>query len=48
MIGHHRGRDRDGQDEIAHGKNADVNYLAKSIVAAQQAEIDQMKQMLGG
>ena len=36
------------QDEIAHGKNPDVIYLAKSIITAQQAEIDQMKQMLGG
>ncbi|MGB8502397.1 DUF305 domain-containing protein [Mycobacterium sp.] len=48
MIDHHRGAIAMAQDEIAHGKNPDVIYLAKSIITAQQAEIDQMKQMLGG
>ena len=48
MIDHHRGAIAMAQDEIAHGKNPDVIYLARSIIAAQQAEIDQMKQMLGG
>lgn len=48
MIDHHRGAIEMAQDEVAHGRNADVQYLARSIIAAQQAEIDQMKQMLGG
>ena len=48
MIDHHRGAIAMAQDEIAHGKNPDVIYLARSIIAAQQAEIDQMKKMLGG
>lgn len=48
MIDHHRGAIAMSQDEIAHGKNPDVIYLARRIVAAQQAEIDQMKKMLGG
>ena len=48
MIDHHRGAIAMAQDEIAHGKNPDVIYLAKAIIAGQQAEIDQMKQMLGG
>jgi uncharacterized protein (DUF305 family) len=33
--------------EIADGVNADAKALAKQIVTAQQAEIGQMKQMLG-
>lgn len=48
MIDHHRGAITVAQDEVAHGKNPDVIYLAKSIIADQQAEIDQMNQMLGG
>ncbi len=34
--------------EIANGQSADLTAMAKSIVTSQQAEIDQMKQMLGG
>lgn len=48
MIDHHRGAIVMAQDEVAHGHNADVIYLARSIIATQQPEIDQMKQMLGG
>jgi uncharacterized protein (DUF305 family) len=48
MIDHHRGAIAMSQDEIAHGKNPDVIYLARTVIAAQQAEIDQMKKMLGG
>jgi uncharacterized protein (DUF305 family) len=48
MIDHHRGAIAMAQDEIAHGKNPDVIYLARTIIAGQQAEIDQMKKMLGG
>jgi uncharacterized protein (DUF305 family) len=48
MIGHHRGAIAMAQQEVAHGKNPDVIYLAKSVIAAQQAEIDQMNRMLGG
>jgi uncharacterized protein (DUF305 family) len=48
MIAHHQGAIAMAQDEVAHGKNPDVIYLAKSIITGQQAEIDQMKQMLGG
>jgi uncharacterized protein (DUF305 family) len=48
MIDHHRGAIAMAQDEGAHGRNADVIYLARSIIATQQSEIDQMKQMLGG
>ncbi len=48
MIDHHRGAVAMAQDEVAHGRNVDVIYLARSIIASQQPEIDQMKQMLGG
>jgi uncharacterized protein (DUF305 family) len=48
MIDHHRGAIAMSQDEIAHGKNPDVIYLARTVIASQQAEIDQMKKMLGG
>ena len=48
MIDHHRGAIAMAQDEIAHGKNPDVIYLARAIIAGQQAEIDQMQKMLGG
>jgi len=48
MIDHHRGAIAMAQDEVAHGRNADVIYLARSIIATEQPEIDEMKQMLGG
>ena len=48
MISHHQGAIGMAQAEIAHGQNPDAIALAKSIIATAQAEIDQMKQMLGG
>ena len=48
MIAHHRGAVTMAQDELAHGRDADVTYLARTIIANQQAEINQMQQMLGG
>ena len=48
MISHHEGAIAMAQTEIADGKSADMVTLAGSIVTAQQAEIDQMKQMLIG
>ena len=48
MIGNHRGAVTMAQDELAHGRNADVMYLARTIIANQQAEIARMQQMLGG
>jgi uncharacterized protein (DUF305 family) len=47
MIGHHEGAISMANTEIADGVNADAKALAKQIVTAQQAEIGQMKQMLG-
>ena len=48
MIGHHQGAIEMAKAEIANGENVDAIGLAKTIIDAQQAEIDQMKQMLGG
>jgi uncharacterized protein (DUF305 family) len=48
MIGHHEGAIAMANTEIAGGANADAKTLAQEIVTGQQAEITQMKQMLGG
>lgn len=48
MISHHQGAIEMAKAEIANGKSPDMITMAKSIVTAQQAEIDQMKKMLGG
>jgi uncharacterized protein (DUF305 family) len=48
MIDHHKGAIAMAQDEVAHGKSRDVIYLAQRIITGQQAEIDEMKRMLGG
>lgn len=48
MISHHQGAIEMANTEIAKGRSADMISMAKSIVTAQQAEIDQMKKMLGG
>ncbi|MCI4673853.1 DUF305 domain-containing protein [Candidatus Mycolicibacterium alkanivorans] len=48
MIGHHQGAIEMANTEIAKGQSADMITMAKNIVRAQQAEIDQMKQVLGG
>jgi uncharacterized protein (DUF305 family) len=34
--------------EIANGDNVDAKNLAKNILTTQEAEIGQMKQMVGG
>jgi uncharacterized protein (DUF305 family) len=48
MIGHHEGAIEMANAEIAGGANVDAKNLAQQIVTAQQGEITQMKQMLGG
>lgn len=47
MIAHHEGAVTMAKTEIAEGKNADAIALARAVVAAQQAEIDEMTQLLG-
>jgi uncharacterized protein (DUF305 family) len=48
MIGHHQGAIEMAKAELANGTNADAIALARTIIETQQAEIGQMKQMLGG
>lgn len=48
MIGHHQGAVEMAKAEIANGENVDAKRLAQTIIDTQQAEIGQMKQMLGG
>jgi len=48
MIGHHQGAVEMAKTEIADGENVDAIAMAKTMAAAQQAEIGQMKQMLDG
>ena len=48
MISHHQGAIEMAKAEIANGDNVDAKGLAQTIVDTQQAEIGQMKQMLGG
>jgi uncharacterized protein (DUF305 family) len=48
MIAHHQGAIEMAKAEIANGENVDAKGLANSIVATQEAEIGQMKQMLEG
>ncbi|MCM6777096.1 DUF305 domain-containing protein [Nocardia sp. CDC159] len=47
MIDHHRGAVEMSNTELASGANPDAKALAQKIIAAQQAEIQQMQTMLG-
>lgn len=47
MISHHQGAVEMAEAEIANGENADAKALAERIVETQEAEIEQMNQMLG-
>jgi uncharacterized protein (DUF305 family) len=48
MISHHQGAIEMAKAEIANGDNVDAKTLATNIVTTQEAEIGQMRQMLGG
>lgn len=48
MISHHEGAVEMADAEIANGANIDAVALAKNIAAAQETEIQKMKQMLKG
>lgn len=48
MIAHHEGAIAQSQTAKASGSNPDVLLLADQIIAAQQAEIDQMNALLAG
>ena len=47
MISHHQGAIEMAKAEVANGKNVDAKNMAQAIIDAQQAEITQMKTMLG-
>lgn len=47
MIAHHQGAIEMAKAEMANGENTDAKRLANAIVDTQQAEIDQMNQMVG-
>ncbi|WP_454195222.1 DUF305 domain-containing protein [Nocardia sp. Marseille-Q1738] len=47
MIEHHTGAIAMAETELADGTNPDAQALARAIITAQQAEIDQMRTMLG-
>ena len=46
MTAHHQGAIAMAQIELAEGQYPPAKQLARSIVDSQQAEIDQMKQLL--
>jgi len=46
MVQHHEGAVRMANDELASGKNAQAQTLARAIIASQTAEIEQMNKML--
>ncbi len=48
MIAHHEGAIMMARTETTDGKNADAVQLSKDIVAAQEAEIQEMRQLLAG
>jgi uncharacterized protein (DUF305 family) len=48
MIAHHEGAVSQSETVKADGSNADVLLLADQIIAAQQAEINEMKALLEG
>jgi uncharacterized protein (DUF305 family) len=48
MLGHHQGAIEMANAEIANGTNVDAKSIAQHIVTTQQAQIDQMNQLLAG
>ena len=48
MTAHHQGAIAMVQVEVKNGKNPDAIAMAKNIASSQQAEIDTMKNLLGG
>jgi len=46
MIAHHEGAIQMAQDALDSGSNADIRALCEAIIASQQAEIDEMRNLL--
>ena len=47
MIAHHEGAVKMAQDVLASGKHPEVNALASAIIESQQAEIEELKTIVG-
>lgn len=47
MIAHHEGAIQMAQDALENGLNTDIRALSELIIAGQQAEIDEMRTLLG-
>ena len=47
MIAHHEGAVKMAQDVLASGKHPEVNALASAIIESQQAEIEDLKTIVG-
>lgn len=48
MIAHHEGAVDMAEDVLADGSNTEVKTLAQTIIATQQAEIDELRALTGG
>lgn len=48
MIAHHEGAIEMANGELVSGQNVDAKQLAQHVIDTQQAEIDQMRTLLGG
>lgn len=48
MIGHHQGAIEMARAEVAAGQSPDMIAMARNVITVQQAEIDQMRELLGG
>jgi uncharacterized protein (DUF305 family) len=48
MISHHQGAIEMAKAEVANGQNDDIKRMAQTMIDTQQAEINQMNQMLEG
>ena len=46
MIAHHEGAIEMAEDALENGSNSDIRALCEAIIAAQQAEIDEMRNLL--
>jgi uncharacterized protein (DUF305 family) len=47
MIAHHEGAIQMAEDALENGSNPDIRSLCEAIIAGQQAEIDEMRTLLG-
>jgi uncharacterized protein (DUF305 family) len=46
MIAHHEGAIEMAEDALENGSNSDIRALCEAIIAAQQVEIEEMRNLL--